>query len=66
VLVTDEFLGVVPLWGDTDSTEMNYMDTGLPHCQFVHHKSSMEWPGIESDHLQWDVSDLCYMICASV
>jgi len=35
VSVTDEFLGVVPLWVDIDSTEMNYMDTGLSQCQFV-------------------------------
>jgi len=33
VLVTDEFVGVMPLWGDTDSTEMNYMDTDLSQCQ---------------------------------
>jgi hypothetical protein len=34
-------------WNDNDSGKPKYLKKNLSHCHSVHHKSHMDWPGIE-------------------
>jgi hypothetical protein len=34
--------------------EMHYMEINISRCHSVHHKSHMDWPGIEIASLRWD------------
>jgi len=41
-------------WKDNDSGRTHYMERNLSRCHSVHHKSHMDWPGIEIASLRWD------------
>jgi hypothetical protein len=48
VSVTDEWnVSVEDYWKDTDKRRPKYLEKNMSYCLFGHHKSHMEWPGIE-------------------
>jgi hypothetical protein len=38
---------------DSDSTKIMFLNTHLSRCHSLHHKSHMNWPGIEPRPMQW-------------
>jgi hypothetical protein len=34
-------------WNETNRADPKFWDKTLCHCHIVHHKSNMDWPGIE-------------------
>jgi hypothetical protein len=41
------FLVIEHRWNEIDREKPKYSRKNLSQCQFVHHKSHMDWPGIE-------------------
>ena len=44
-------------WNYTDSGNDKYWEKRLTHCRFVHHKSYVDWPGIEPGQPPGEVDD---------
>jgi hypothetical protein len=42
---------------DTDRVKPKYSEKNLPQCHSVHHKSHMDWRGIESRPPRWEAGD---------
>jgi hypothetical protein len=40
-------------WNGSDMGKLNYSVNNLSQFCFVHHKSHMDWPGIEPGPLRW-------------
>jgi hypothetical protein len=44
-------------WNEIDRVKPKYSGRNLFQCQFVHHKSHMDWPGNEPGHPRWEAGD---------
>jgi hypothetical protein len=44
-------------WNEIDRGKPKYTGKNLSQCQFVHHKSHMNWPGIETGLPRWEAGD---------
>jgi hypothetical protein len=44
-------------WNETDKEKQKYSRKNLSQCHFVHHKSRMDWPGIEPGPPRWEAID---------
>jgi hypothetical protein len=44
-------------WNENDRKKPKYSGKKLSQCYFVHHKSHMDWPGIEPGPPRWEAGD---------
>ena len=44
-------------WNETDRGKPKYSRKNLSQYDFVHHKSQMDWHGIEPGPPRWEASD---------
>jgi hypothetical protein len=44
-------------WNEIDRIKPKYSGENLSQCQFVHHKSYMDWPGFEPGPPRWEAGD---------
>jgi hypothetical protein len=46
-----------PLWKDINRAKPKNSEKVMFQCNFVHHKSHIDWPGCEPWPLRWEASD---------
>jgi hypothetical protein len=44
-------------WNEIDTEKPKYSGKNLSQYHYVHHKSHMDWPGIQSALPQWEAGD---------
>jgi hypothetical protein len=44
-------------WNEIDRGKPKYSGKNLSQCHFVHNKSHMDWPGIESGPSLWEAGN---------
>jgi len=53
VLTINESMSMEQWWHDTDRSKVKYCDKILSQCDFVYHKSHVDWPGMKLASPQW-------------
>jgi hypothetical protein len=51
------FLVMEHRWNEIDRGKPKYSEKNLSQCHFVHHKSHMDWTGIEPGSPRWEAGD---------
>jgi hypothetical protein len=51
------FLVMEHRWNETDKGKPKYSGKNLSQCNFVYHKSHMDWPSIEPGPTRWEAGD---------
>jgi hypothetical protein len=52
--VVGEWMGMERWWNDTDRGKLKCWKKNLSYCHFIHHKSHMDWPGVEVGPPPWE------------
>ena len=55
--VDDRRINMEQLWNYNDRGKTEALGDNLPYCYFVHHKSCMDWSGIEPGPLRWQAGN---------
>jgi hypothetical protein len=55
--VLDEWMSMERWWTDTETGNPKYSERNLSQRHYVHHKSHMDWPGIEQMPPRWEAGD---------
>jgi hypothetical protein len=56
-LVFSFFLVMEHRWNEVDRGKPKYSGKNLSQCHFIHHKSHMDWPGIEPRPPRWEAGN---------
>ena len=51
------FILIEHRWNEIDRGKPKYSEKSLSQCHFVHHKSHMNWSGIEHGPPRWEAGD---------
>jgi hypothetical protein len=55
--VIDEQMSMEHWWNNPDERKPKYLEEYLSRCHFVHHKSHIDWRGLEQEPPRWEAGD---------